>query len=105
MNIIRSDSQVNDSVKKIISEYYFSNSTKSFRGLKFYTHAAIIFILQKTKSGRVDELKSDFLQMRSFVPWSVLISIKYLIVVLVYLKLDIFSRNIIRRARNIFKIS
>ncbi len=102
MNMIRSDPQVNDSVKKIISEYYFSNSTKSFRGLKFYTHAAIILILQKTKSGRVEELKSDFLQMRSFVPWSILIGIKYGIVVLVYLKLDIFLRNIIRRLRYSF---
>ena len=105
LNIIRSDPLVNDSVKKIISDYYYSNSSKSINGLKYYTHAAIIFILYKVKSGRVADLKSDFIAMRSFLPFSLLISIKYCILVLVYFKLDIFLRNFICRARDGFKIS
>jgi glycosyltransferase involved in cell wall biosynthesis len=105
LNIIRNDPLVSASIKSIISEYYFSNSTKSFKYLKHYMHAAIILILDRVRSGRVKELKYDFIEMRSFVPWSILIGIKYCIVVLVYLKLDIFLRNFIRRARDSFKIT
>ena len=101
LSIIMSDPLVSTSIKKIISEYYLSDSTKSFKYLKYYMHSAIILILDRVRCGRVEELKYDFIAMRSFVPRPILIGIKYCIVVLVYLKLDIFLRNFIRRARNV----
>lgn len=99
MNIILTDPQVNDSVKKIVTKYYFLNSTKSIKGIKYYTHAATILILDKIKNERLDELKYDFIKMRSFVPWTILILIKYSILLIVSLKLDTFLRNFIRRTR------
>ena len=102
LSIIRSDPLISDSVRSIISEYFFSNSTKSFKSLQYYTHSAIILILDRVRNGRLKELKSDFIAMRSFVPWSVLIVIKYCIVMLVYFKLDVISRHFIRRVRGLF---
>jgi glycosyltransferase involved in cell wall biosynthesis len=102
LNIIMSDPLISDVVKSNVSEYYFSNSTKSFKSLQYYTHSAIILIMDRVRNGRLKELKADFIAMRSFVPWSILIGIKYCIVTLVFLKLDVISQNFIRRVRGLF---
>jgi glycosyltransferase involved in cell wall biosynthesis len=104
LNIIGSDPLVSTTTKNIISKYYFSNSTKSLNSLKYYLHSAIILILDRVRNGKVKELDVDMIAMRSFVPWSLLIGIKYCIKVLYYLKLDVFFQNSIRIVRDIFKL-
>jgi len=101
MLIIMRDPAVSTEIKNKILNYYLTHSTKSFYHFKYYVDAAIVLINRRVKGAEFTELKIDFIAMRSFLPWSILISIKLLVMVLVLLKLDDKSRalkRIIQRA-------
>jgi glycosyltransferase involved in cell wall biosynthesis len=88
MLIIINDPQVSNEVKNKISKYYLTHSTKSFHSFKYYMRAATLLMMDRIKKRQFDELKFDFIQMRSFVSWPILVGIKYSVVFLVYLRLD-----------------
>ena len=100
MLIIKDDPNVSDEVKNKISKYYLTHSTKSFYSFKYYVRAATLLMIDRVKKRQFNELKFDFIAMRSFLPWSILIGIKFSVIVLVYLKLDNKSRFLIRLIRN-----
>ena len=103
MLIIRDDPNVSDVVKYKISKYYLTHSTKSFYSFKYYLIAAILLMIDRIKKGQYKELSFDFIAMRSFLSWSILIGIKFSVIVLVYLKLDDRLRSLIRLVRSTTK--
>lgn len=103
MLIIRDDPNVSDVVKNKISKYYLTYSTKSFYHFKYYSSAAISLMINRIKKGQYKELSFDFIAMRSFLPWSLLIGIKISIIILIYLKLHDRSRSLRRLIRSVTK--
>ncbi len=103
MLIIMHDPDVSTAIKNKISNYYFSHSTKSAYYFKYYTDAAILLINKRIKHKEFEALKYDFIAMRSFLPWSLLISIKFVNIVLVSLKIDDKVRSLIRIIRSAIK--
>ena len=97
---IKNDPDVSELNKKFIMKLYMKHPTKSLSGIKYYTHGAIILILERVKKRQFDELRIDFINMNSFISLPILLIIKLIIVILVNLKLDEKIRIIIRKMRN-----
>ena len=101
MLLIMEDPKVSDAVKNKMSKYYLTHSTKSFYSFKYYLIAAILLMIDRAKKGQYKELGFDFIAMRSFLSWSILIGIKFAVIILVYLKLDDRLRSLIRLIRRV----
>ncbi len=99
MLIIRNDPKVSSVIKSKISKYYLSHSTKSVSSFKHYAHAAILLMIDRVRNEEFDELKIDFIAMRSFLSWPILFGIKLVVVVLVHMKLDNKLRSLVRHVR------
>jgi GT2 family glycosyltransferase len=99
MLLIKNDPLVSDIVKDKISKHYITHSTKSFNSFQYYFRSAVLLILDRIKKKRYDDLKFDFIAMRSFLPLIVLIGIKFTVIALVYLKIDGKLRSLIRSIR------
>ena len=102
MLIIINDPYVSDKVKDKISRYYLSHSTKSFHSFKYYVRAAALLMIDRVKKKQFHELKFDFIAMRSFLSWPVLVGIKLIVLLLVYLKLDNKLRSLIRIVNRLY---
>jgi glycosyltransferase involved in cell wall biosynthesis len=99
MLLIKNDPLVSDVVKDKISKHYLTHSTKSFNNFQYYFRSAVLLILDRVKKKQFEELKFDFIAMRSFLPLIVLIGIKFTIIALVYLKIDEKLRSLIRNIK------
>jgi len=99
MLIIINDPKVSTLSKNRIKKLYMTHPTKSLSGFKYYTHAAIILMINRVKKKEFNELEVDLIKMLSFLPWPILIFIKLTVVVLVYIKLDNNLRKLIRGIR------
>ena len=99
MIAILEDDKVSNNNKEILRKYYFTNSTKSLNALKYYTHSAIILITDKLKNKKYKELKLDLITLRSFLPYTIIISIGLILFPLVSLNLDDKLREIIRKLK------
>ena len=97
---ILEDDKVSNNNKEILKKYYFTNSTKSFNGLKFYTHSAIILIADRLKNKKYKELKMDLIALRSFLPYTIIIIIGLILFLLVSFNLDHKLREIIRKLKS-----
>jgi glycosyltransferase involved in cell wall biosynthesis len=104
MLLIKNDPDVSVEIKNMISNYYLTHSTKSFNSFKHYTYAAVDLISNRIKKKEFDELKVDFIAMRSFLPWFLLIIIKFVLIGLVYFKIDTKLRSMLPFIRNILCI-
>jgi len=103
MLIIINDPHVSNKVKDKISRYYLAHSTKSFHSFKYYVWAAALLMIDRVKKRQFDELKFDFIAMRSFLSWPILVSIKFSVLLLVYLKLDNKFRSLIRIVNRLYR--
>jgi glycosyltransferase involved in cell wall biosynthesis len=103
MLIIINDPHVSDEVKDKISRYYLAHSTKSFHSFKYYVRAAALLMIDRVKKRQFDELKFDFIAMRSFLSWPILVSIKLTVMLLVYLKLDNKFRSLIQIVNRLYR--
>jgi hypothetical protein len=99
MLVILEDTKVSPIIKKHMREYYFNNSTKSFKSFNHYTHAAIILMIDRFKNKEYEEFKLDLIALKSFLPMHILIFLTVIVRLLVSFKLDDRIRVIIRKLR------
>ena len=86
--IIKNDAYISDAIKNKISKYYLTHSTKSFNNFKYYASASTLLMIDRVKKKQFEELSFDFIAMRSFLSWPILMSIKFAVFIFVYLKLE-----------------
>jgi glycosyltransferase involved in cell wall biosynthesis len=101
MLIIKNDPLVSERVKDKISKYYLAHSTKSFYSFKYYVRAAALLMIDRVRNRQFEKLEFDFIAMRSFVSWPILIGIKYSVVFFVYLRLDNKLRSLMQLIRKV----
>jgi glycosyltransferase involved in cell wall biosynthesis len=104
MQIIINDSLVSNEIKEKITKYCLSHSTKSFHNFKYYLRAAALLMIDRVKKRQFDELKFDFIAMRSFISFPILFSIKLMVLLLVHFKLDNKLRSIITIVNRLCKL-
>jgi len=85
---IKNDSLVHSTIKSKIGKYYLSKSTSSLGSIKYYAMSAASLISRRVKERQYDKLEFELYSMRHFLPRPLLFSIRVLVVIVIYFKLE-----------------